>query len=266
MRKYDPSGASTPAPGPPSRAQPQPQPALPSLPLRRAASPGAKRAAAATSSSAAAAAASAPVAGNGTFLLCFLCLAAFLADNVLHLPLARSALRLVTAHGAVVSPPFTVLTHAFAHADWGHLSANLFPLLVFGKLVEETEGPLGVILCFCLTAAGAALASAWLTPSGAGAVVSVGASGAVFGMFAVAVLTRLSRDPRRLLEFFVLGQFVVGQVLNEARAQVAGGTVLPGTGIAVSHVAHLTGALAGVLLVMLLRAIPEPPPADGARR
>lgn len=242
LRKYDETSPKPSIP-PRSRAAQQQQPVPASAPARRT------KPAASTST---------PAAGNGTFLLCFLCLAVFLLDNVLHFPFARS-LYLVHGHNTLISPWWTVLTHAFAHANWQHLSANLFPLLVFGKLIEETEGAAGVIFYYCLTAAGAALASVWL--SSGPAIVSVGASGAVFGLFAIAVLTRLSPDPRKLLEFFILGQFVVGQVLSEARAQVAGGTMLAG-GLAVSHVAHLAGALAGVLLVMLLRAIPEPPP-DG---
>lgn len=43
-------------------------------------------------------------------------------------------------------------------------------------------------------------------------MVSVGASGAIFGLFAVSVLTRLRFDLRRLLESAILGQFVVSQV------------------------------------------------------
>jgi membrane associated rhomboid family serine protease len=243
LAKYD---QASPKPSIPPRSRAAQQQPAASIP---AAAPAARRAKAPAST---------PATGNGTFLLCFLCLAVFLADNVLHLPFARS-LYLVHGFNTLVSPWWTVLTHAFCHANWQHLSANLFPLLVFGKLIEETEGAAGVIFYYCLTAAGAALASVWL--SSGPAIVSVGASGAVFGLFAIAVLTRLSPDPRKLLEFFILGQFVVGQVLSEARAQVAGGTMLAG-GLAVSHVAHLAGALAGVLLVMLLRAIPEPPP-DG---
>jgi hypothetical protein len=136
------------------------------------------------------------------------------------------------------------------------------------------------------------------------------------------VLTRLRWDLRRLLEAAILGQFVVRQVLQEAKHQMAGGLTLGGmqvgaglqdapspagcgrccaaatqrgtrarprlhrlscsemaagggaqreglqcsrpaltlvaaAALQVGHVAHLGGALAGVLLVWLLSRIPE---------
>lgn len=113
-------------------------------------------------------------------------------------------------------------------------------------------------LCQCCPPTGAAVASVLLQPAVHRGMVSVslGASGAIFGLFAVSVLTRLSWDPRKLLEGAILGQFVVGQVLQEAKMQAVGGIKVGG--LAVGHIAHLGGALAGVLLVWLLSKIPDP--------
>jgi membrane associated rhomboid family serine protease len=248
LRKYD---TESPKPSIPPRSKQQQQPP-----------PQKQRAAAASATPAprapTSAATTTTTTGNGTFLLCFLCLLVFLADNLFHLPGMASNFHMLHRSGHLLSPWWTALTHSFAHANFAHLSSNLFPLLVFGKMVEETEGAFGVVFSFLATALGAALASMWLTGGGGAVVSSVGASGGVFGLFAVAVLTRFSPDPRRLLEFFVLGQFVVQQLVSEVSAQAAGGTMLGG-GLAVSHVAHLGGALAGVVLILLLRSIPDVP-------
>lgn len=51
---------------------------------------------------------------------------------------------------------------------------------------------------------GANLFTLWLTPKAA-STVFLGASGAVFGLFATAVLSKLQLRPGKLLEAFVLG-------------------------------------------------------------
>lgn len=58
-----------------------------------------------------------------------------------------------------------------------------------GKLVEEEEGNFALWLSYILTGAGANLVSWLVLPRNA---VSVGASGAVFGLFAVSVLVKVS--------------------------------------------------------------------------
>ena len=73
----------------------------------------------------------------------------------------------------------------------------------------------------------------------------------MFGLFAVAVAGKVSLNFRSLLECATLASFVVPRVLSEVRSQALGGTVT-GAGSTVGHVAHLGGAAAGVLLVLLL--------------
>ena len=74
----------------------------------------------------------------------------------------------------------------------------------------------GKMPCSCSTAdscgrAGASVASYLLQPK---ATISLGASGAVFGLFAVSVLVKLSFNLKKLIECGILGQFVVKQLLQ----------------------------------------------------
>lgn len=66
-----------------------------------------------------------------------------------------------------------------------HLSFHYF---VTGKLVEEEEGNFALWLSYILTGVGANLVSWLVLPRNA---VSVGASGAVFGLFTISVLVKV---------------------------------------------------------------------------
>lgn len=141
-------------------------------------------------------------------------------------------------------------------------------------------------MCMC---AGASVASYLLQPK---ATISLGTSGAVFGLFAVSVLCKISFNLKKLIECGILGQFVIKQLLQvglvsevattslcsrchpnhprphalcegahammqEAMSMKAGSAVIAGH--RVGHVAHLGGALAGVMLVYLLSRLPGVP-------
>lgn len=159
---------------------------------------------------------------------------------------------------------FQIVTATFCHANWKHISSNLFFLYIFGKLVEEEEGSFALWISYLLTGAGANLISWLLLPRNS---VSVGASGAVFGLFAVSVLVKMSWDWRKILEVLILGQFVIEKVMEAAQASIGVSSALNGGGSAlqnINHIAHLSGALIGAALVWLLSRIPSQPTGQDA--
>lgn len=122
-------------------------------------------------------------------------------------------------------------------------------LLLFGRSVEDDLGWGGLLFSYAFCSVFASLASLLLLPAN---TVNVGASGAIFGLCSVSVLTKLSwrevLDWRKVTEVAVLGQFVFKTVLSELSTSVGGGVR------GVNHVAHLAGAAAGALMILSMRA------------
>lgn len=166
-------------------------------------------------------------------------LAIFAADKLIHIPFFRH-LYLWHQMCAWWQP----LTACFCHASRAHLSGNMFLLLLFGRSVEDDMGWAGLLFSFAFCGVVANLVSLAILPSN---TVSIGASGAVFGLFAVSTLTKLSFDWRNVVELAVLGEFVFGKIMAEITTAASGG--VPG----INHVAHLSGAAAGAAMVLLLR-------------
>jgi len=141
------------------------------------------------------------------------------------------------------------VTSTLCHANPSHLSGNLFPLLVFGRLVEEELGAVGLLVSFVFIGVAANVASVLLLPSN---TLGLGASGAVFGLFTLAVAMRVSlRDFswRSTLEAAIYGQYVWEKLKQEVAVTAQGGIA------GVNHVAHLGGAAAGVAVVLVLRLL-----------
>lgn len=134
------------------------------------------------------------------------------------------------------------MTAAFCHGSRAHLSGNVFLLLLFGRSVEDDLGWGGLLFAFAWCGIVANMISLVMLPATS---VSLGASGAVFGLFTVSVLSRLSLrelDWRRVVEIVILGEFVVGKMLAEMKVAATGGLA------GVNHVAHLAGAGSGIVL------------------
>lgn len=191
---------------------------------------------------------------KGTLFLCLLCVVGYVVDHILKIPIMSS---LYLHHSKVV--PYQLLTSLFCHANFQHLSGNLFPLLVFGRFVEEEAGAVGVVIAFLLCGAMANIASILMLRA---ATVSVGASGAIFSLFSLAVLVRFRFRLGRLVEAFILSTYVAGRMRHEFFEAARGSNPL--AAVRINHVAHIAGALAGVLLVVLLNLLlrNQNPPSD----
>lgn len=118
--------------------------------------------------------------------------------------------------------------------------------------MEEEEGGFGLWMTYLITGAGANVVSWLVLPR---TVVSVGASGAVFGLFAVSVLVKMSWSWRKILEFFILGQFVLEKVMEAAQASALMAGQAHRSFANVNHIAHLSGALVGVALIWMINCI-----------
>ncbi|RDX99449.1 Rhomboid-like protein 11, chloroplastic [Mucuna pruriens] len=190
---------------------------------------------------------------NGIFWIILLNIGIFVADHFFQVDGIKA---LYLYHNWPAWYQFVTAT--FCHANWKHLSSNLFFLYIFGKLVEEEEGNFALWFSYILTGVGANLVSWLILPRN---TVSVGASGAVFGLFTISVLVKMSWDWRKILEVLILGQFVIEKVMEAAQASTSlSGTVRGGYSLQnVNHIAHLSGALVGVLLVWLLSKVPSDP-------
>ena len=182
---------------------------------------------------------------TAVYALILVSLLSFFGDNIMHLPVFRT-LYLYHRNWRWWQP----ITSTFCHGDKAHLSGNVFLLLLFGRSVEDELGPIGLIFSYIFCGVVANFVSLAVLPKN---TVSLGASGAVLGLFSVSIFSRLSwrdiLDWRKIVEVGVLGQFVVSQFLNEAKTAAAGGIV------GINHVAHLSGAGAGVAMVLILRKL-----------
>mmetsp|Transcript_12055 Transcript_12055/g.24541 ORF Transcript_12055/g.24541 Transcript_12055/m.24541 type:complete len:259 (-) Transcript_12055:801-1577(-) len=161
------------------------------------------------------------------------------------------------------------LTALFCHASWSHLSGNLFFLLVFGRFIEDERGPGFTWMAYLTCGFVANVVSYLLLPTNA---ISMGASGAVFGLLTVTLAVRARRFSLfRFVEGIILGQFVWERVMQEARmatsravSSSAAKLRMPWarnatlvSSVQVNHIAHVTGAIAGILLTLLVRPVPK---------
>jgi membrane associated rhomboid family serine protease len=131
---------------------------------------------------------------------------------------------------------FRLIASQFVHGGLIHLMNNLYGLLFTGLFLVPVVTKGRLIACYLFCGLGGSIASVLVHP----ATISIGASGAIFGLFGILLTLVLLRDPRleqtRKLIFLNTGIFVALNLLI--------GAATPG----IDNAAHLGGLLAGVLL------------------
>jgi len=148
-----------------------------------------------------------------------------------------------------------LFTVTLVHANLLHLAFNMYALWLAGPLVERFYGSLQFLLIYLLTAAAGSIASFVF----GGDIPSVGASGAVFGLFGVLLAATRTHDPmvdrssRMLLA--QLGPLVL---LNLLFGFLSGGQI--------DNAAHIGGLAAGLWLGWLLVPSGVPTLAGSFRR
>jgi rhomboid protease GluP len=157
-----------------------------------------------------------------------------------------------------VMEPWRMVTSAFLHGGFAHLILNMYALYSLGHVIEEYYGSKKVFAVYIFTALGAGLLSFigsfigfWQNNAVASGVsISVGASGAIFGLVGILLGYRYFKkktyapeiyfDERTLL-FFVAFNLIFGFGVNALSMQVY-----------INNWAHLGGLISGVVLGALL--------------
>ena len=144
----------------------------------------------------------------------------------------------------------TLVTYMFLHGGWLHLIGNMLFLWVFGDNVEDAMGHLRFLAFYILCGIAGGLAHYFSMRTSS--IPLVGASGAVAGIIAAYLMLHPSaklwvlafgRIPLKLSAMWVLGAWVVVQIIN----------ILAKTDDDTSWWGHAGGLIAGAILILVMR-------------
>lgn len=175
-----------------------------------------------------------------TYSMMVICVLMYVVTSVS--PSLKASLSLVPA--TLASRPWTILTGAFLHHDFMHILFNMLSVYWVGRAIEPVMGRWRFLTLYLVSAlGGSAFILAWCLIQPSEIFVStVGASGAVFGLFgAVFVLQRLGGSDTTLI-LVLLG-------ISLVRGFTASG---------ISWQGHIGGAIAGVAATWVLARLARP--------
>lgn len=155
----------------------------------------------------------------------------------------------------------TLFTSMFMHASWSHIIGNMIFLWAFGPEIEDAMGPIRYALFYVLGGLVAMLAQIMADP--AATIPGLGASGAIAAVMGAFLITYPQDRIRTVVFFgwwigvrfipavFLIGFWLLIQLLNL-------GAVANTEQGGVAYMAHLGGALFGVVTAKLFELHPGP--------
>jgi membrane associated rhomboid family serine protease len=117
-----------------------------------------------------------------------------------------------------------LLTAAFLHASILHILFNMYALAIFGPMLEQAMGYVRFLALYLTTAIASSVTVYWLGPVHG---ITVGASGAIFGLFGAsfAVLRKRGLDLSPLFMLLAINLFITFAVPNISWQGHIGGLV-----------------------------------------
>jgi membrane associated rhomboid family serine protease len=151
---------------------------------------------------------------------------------------------------------YRLFTYMFLHYGLIHLATNMWALWVVGRALEAVLGPLRFTVLYLVAGLGGGVACYVFTPSGG----TVGASGAIFGLFAAlfVVMRRLGRDTASFIPVLVINlgiSFLPGiSLAGHVGGLVTGAAIAVAMAYAPSKNRNLVTSLVVVGLLVLMGA------------
>ncbi len=134
-----------------------------------------------------------------------------------------------------------LVTSMFLHGDALHLFSNMFSLLIFGSYIELSFSKFKFVLIYFVSGFLGSLLTVFFLPLN---TISLGASGAIFGLIGAALsMLILDRNkPLIILGLVYALYFVLSSFSGEG----------------INYIAHIFGLLGGFVIAILLRSKKTP--------
>lgn len=131
---------------------------------------------------------------------------------------------------------YRLITCMFLHGGIMHLLFNMYALYCLGDLIEDVYGKVNYIIIYMVSGLCSSILSYMISPS-----ISVGASGAIFGMFGAALIFALKKKNE-----------IGTQFLNNMIMVIGLNIVIGLTNSGIDNAAHFGGLIGGVILSFIL--------------